>query len=283
MVKTVRSRGITYLSLFVNYLAMFAALLNSEDPSELLTQGSSRLFYADNRAAVPLANTPPSDDMTDPPLTFPPLDSDTWTEAEIAQLDENERQWAELRRLSAGVTITEEDLEAEMDEPAQHLNHLNSSNVSEDQNASRWGQQSTPALAALSNPNTVRTTNNGVKLFHDWQLSKYQDSRDVADLPEATLITRLEMFALQVVKKQTIQQLASHQSGDLYKTKSYTAIFHSVQRHLLARWQLVFRAGGQVPYEQPEIFNKKKAKMESVAGQYGQLPEKGHEVWQGWC
>ena len=107
-----------------------------------------------------------------------------------------------------------------MDGPAQHLNHLNSRNASEvtrsrtrsalaaiyeadlsdiaGPKASRWGQQSTPALAALSNPNTVRTTNSGVKLFQDWQLSKYQDSRDVADLPEETLITRLEMFALQV-------------------------------------------------------------------------------------
>ena len=97
MVETVRSRGITYLSLFVIYLAMFA-LLNSNDPSELLSQGASRLLYADGSAAVPLAITPRTEDMADPPLTFPPLDFQPWTEAAIAQSEENERHWAELRR-----------------------------------------------------------------------------------------------------------------------------------------------------------------------------------------
>ena len=61
---------------------------------------------------------------------------------------------------------------------------------------------------------------------------------------------------MQVKQKQTASQLALKQSGDLYQCSTYRCIMTSLNRHLKAERVKGYRATGDYPYPEVDIFNK---------------------------
>ena len=72
--------------------------------------------------------------------------------------------------------------------------------------------------------------------------------------PVTSLFTINQVDGVQVRTSQTAAQVARKEHGDLYKASTYRCLFRGLQRHLHAAWEKLFRASGQSPYDEPDMF-----------------------------